>query len=115
MNMITDLSYLSGMSGGNPDIIKEMINIFIDQTQEYIIDMQKHLDEKNYLQLGKLAHKAKSSVAIMGMNDLAVELKTLALLTKEEKDIEGYPKIVDNFRNLSKQAIAELKELLPKL
>ena len=44
--MITDLSYLSGMSGGNPDIIKEMINIFIEQTQEYIVDMQKLLDEK---------------------------------------------------------------------
>ena len=113
--MITDLSYLSGMSGGNPDIIKEMINIFIEQTQEYIVDMQKFLNEKDYIQLGKLAHKAKSSVAIMGMNDLAANLKTLELIAKESKDVETYPKYVSSFVDLSKQAIAELKELLPKI
>ena len=103
------------MSGGNPEIIKEMINIFIEQTEEYIVDMQKFLDEKDYLQLGKLAHKAKSSVAIMGMNDLATDLKTLELLAKDSKDIETYPKYVNDFVQISTQAISELKELLPKL
>ena len=39
--------------------------------------MKSLLAEKNYNSLGLLAHKAKSSVAIMGMNDLADMLKNI--------------------------------------
>jgi HPt (histidine-containing phosphotransfer) domain-containing protein len=113
--MLTDLSYLSGMSGGNPDIIKEMITIFNEQTQEYIIEFQKLLDEKNYLQLGKLAHKAKSSVAIMGMTELAADLKKLELLTKDNSETETYPAFVEKFIAQSKVAIEELKEVYSNL
>lgn len=103
------------MSGGSNEIIREMIGIFNEQSEEYIRDMQKYLDEKNYLLLGKLAHKAKSSVAIMGMNELAADLKTLEINTKEEKDIESYPAYVEKFIDLTKQAMAELKEVASKL
>jgi HPt (histidine-containing phosphotransfer) domain-containing protein len=113
--MITDLSYLSSMSGGNPDIINEMITIFTDQTNEYIVDIQKLLNEKNYIALGKLAHKAKSSVAIMGMNDLAADLKSLELLTKDSQDIELYPGYVEKFIKQCKIAIEELQEVKSKL
>lgn len=113
--MVTDLSYLSNMSGGSSEIIKEMIGIFNEQSKEYIRDMQKYLDEKNYLLLGKLAHKAKSSVAIMGMNELAADLKTLEIITKDEKDIESYPAYVEKFISLTKQAMAELEEVAAKL
>jgi HPt (histidine-containing phosphotransfer) domain-containing protein len=113
--MITDLTYLHNMSGGSTDIIKEMISIFISQTEEYIVDMQKLLDEKDYTALGKLAHKAKSSVAIMGMNDLAGDLKSLELLSKDNKEVESYPAIVDKFIAMSKQSIIELSERLKTL
>lgn len=113
--MITDLTYLKNMSGGSSDIIKEMISIFVEQTQEYITDMQRLLDEKNYIALGKLAHKAKSSVAIMGMNDLAADLKTLELKSKDAQDVQTYPDIVNKFIMLSKQAIDELNETIKTL
>lgn len=113
--MITNLTYLQNMSGGSSEIIKEMIQIFNEQAEEYIVDMQKLLDDKNYILLGKLAHKAKSSVAIMGMDELAADLKTLELNTKDNKDIETYPVIVDKFITLTKQAIAELEEIALKL
>jgi len=103
------------MAGGNHEIIKEMIHIFIDQAQEYTRDMKKFLDEKDYLSLGKLAHKSKSSVAIMGMNDLAAELKILELLAKESKEIEKYPSMVDNFVKQCEAAITELHESDSKL
>ena len=113
--MVTDLSYLNNMSGGSREIVKEMISIFNEQSKDYICDMQKYLDEKNYLLLGKLAHKAKSSVAIMGMDDLAADLKTLEINTKDEKDVESYPAYVEKFIRLTKQAMAELEDIAAKL
>ena len=113
--MVTDLTYLTNMAGGNPEIIKEMIQIFVDQVEEYINEMRKLLDDKDYLSLGKLAHKSKSSVAIMGMNDLASELKTLEILAKEGKEPEKYPSMVENFVSQCKSAIKELNESNLKL
>ena len=113
--MITDLTYLKGMSGENPQIIKEMITIFIEQAEGYIRDIQKNFDEKNYIALGKLAHKAKSSISIMGMNELAADMKTLELLTKEGQEEEKYPELVKKFIAQTQLAIAELKEIASTL
>jgi len=113
--MITDLTYLTNMSGGSPEIVKEMIGIFVEQADEYLRDMQKHLDEKDYLALGKLAHKAKSSISIMGMTDLAADLKTLELLTKDNAEVESYPAFVEKFLAQTKLAITELTEIASKL
>jgi HPt (histidine-containing phosphotransfer) domain-containing protein len=113
--MITDLTYLNNMSGGNPEIVKGMIEIFVEQANEYIRDIQQHLDEKNYVALGRLAHKAKSSISIMGMSGLAEELKTLELLARESNEVEKYPAMVENFINLCRQAIEELSGIALKL
>ncbi len=40
--MKTDLSYLSEMSGGNKELIQEMINIFLSQVGEFTRDMEMH-------------------------------------------------------------------------
>jgi hypothetical protein len=51
----------------------------------------------------------------MGMNELAADLKTLEINTKEEKDVELYPVYVEKFIKLTKQAMAELEEVAAKL
>jgi HPt (histidine-containing phosphotransfer) domain-containing protein len=59
-----------------------------------------------------LAHKAKSSVAIMGMSDLATILKTLELQAKEGKELEKYQSYIDRFRTDTAEAIKELDDLV---
>ena len=106
--MKTDLSYLQEMSGGNKELITEMINIFISQVVEFAEEMDKFLINKEYEDLGKLAHKAKSSIAIMGLNDLAKELKALENLAKEGKSPEKYPAIIQYFKEVTSEAVDEL-------
>ena len=65
--------------------------------------------------LGLLAHKAKSSVAIMGMNDLAVMLKTFELQAKEEKESELYESYITRFKTETEAAITELDDLVNNL
>jgi HPt (histidine-containing phosphotransfer) domain-containing protein len=113
--MKTDLTYLKEMSGGNKDLIREMITIFNTQVVEFGRDMDTLLEKKEYEQLGKLAHKAKSSISIMGMKDLAVELKTLENLTREGKQTEKYAGLISSFNNQTQLAVQELKEVLQKI
>jgi len=108
--MKTDLKYLEAMTEGDKGLIKELIGIFSTQVEEYIALMQKHLKDQNWNELSKLAHKAKSTVAIMGMKKLSEELKKLELLALKEEETESYAGYVKNFTMECKEAVSELKE-----
>jgi HPt (histidine-containing phosphotransfer) domain-containing protein len=107
--MKTDLSYLREMSGGNRELVQEMITIFREQVSEFSLEMDKHLASGDYASLGKLAHKAKSSVSIMGLQDLAVDLKDLENLARDGKKTESYAGIVEKFKQVSAVALHELE------
>jgi HPt (histidine-containing phosphotransfer) domain-containing protein len=108
MFMKTDLSYLREMSGGNTGLVLEMIGIFREQVVEFGKDMDQHLENREYELLGKLAHKAKSSVSIMGLQDLAGELKNLENFAREGKKVESYAGIIAKFKQDTAIAVQEL-------
>jgi HPt (histidine-containing phosphotransfer) domain-containing protein len=97
------------MSGGNKELILEMISIFSTQVKDFGSEMDELLSEKKYEQLGKLAHKAKSSVSIMGLNDLAQRLKDLENSAAQQKNIDSYAPIIDSFKNKTLEAVKELE------
>jgi len=111
----TDLTYLKEITGGEGEIVREMVEMFLDQIEEFKANFNKHLSDKNWVDLGKEAHKAKSSVLIVGMEELGKNLKKLQLLTEEEKEVETYPSYVQMFMEQCEAAIVELNEELSKL
>jgi HPt (histidine-containing phosphotransfer) domain-containing protein len=108
---IVDLTYLSEMSDNNVDLIKEMIDIFKEQVPEFITDMKNYFEKKEYFSLGLVAHKAKSSVYILGMKDLADMLKRFELLSKAEEEVDKYEGFINKFENQCNLAIEELNQL----
>ena len=109
----TNLDYLRSITGGDRDSIREIIELFIEQVPEFIGNLKKHLSEKNYADLGKEAHKAKSSVMILGMEDLGHDLKSLQLKTINGTREETYAQHVSRFEDQCMKAVEELqKELL---
>jgi len=111
----TDLKYLITTTNNNPEIILELIDIFIEQIEEFNNDFQELYELKNYDELGKLAHKAKSSVAIMGMEDLSIKLKELEILARESKNPETYPLYISYFKEECAEAAMELADYKKKL
>jgi HPt (histidine-containing phosphotransfer) domain-containing protein len=104
--------YLDSVSGGDVGIIRELVDLFREQVIEIYNEMKSHYSAKNYTELGMLAHKAKSSVAIMGMSELAVLLKTFELQAKEGKDTEKYESWMERFRDDTHEAVKELDDLI---
>ncbi|MCL3779293.1 Hpt domain-containing protein [Prolixibacteraceae bacterium JC049] len=112
---LTNLNYLNEVTGGEPMIVKEMLEMFIGQVPELQANIQQYLADKKYIELGKEAHKAKSSVLIVGMDDLGVRLKELQLLTEKGEAIEKYPEYVEEFVTKCDKAVEELTEALKEL
>jgi HPt (histidine-containing phosphotransfer) domain-containing protein len=104
--------YLEMVAGGDSDLLQELISMFRDQVTEFNSEMKILLREKNYHTLGNLAHKAKSSVAIMGMDSLANMLKNFELQAKEDKNIDKYESYISRFESDTKSALEELDTLI---
>jgi HPt (histidine-containing phosphotransfer) domain-containing protein len=104
--------YLESVSAGDPEIIREIVTMFKEQSSEIYNEMNAHFKEKNYKALGLLAHKAKSSVLIMGMNDLGAMLKAFEIQAKDGKESELYQSYIIRFRADTEAAIIELDDLI---
>jgi len=104
--------YLETVSGGDRELVKELTAIFREQVVEMHTEMISLLSEKKYHSLGLLAHKAKSSVAIMGMDDLSHMLKVFELQARAGEAAELYDSYVSRFENDTKSAISELDDLI---
>lgn len=104
--------YLEMVAGGDKELLKELINMFRDQVAEFNSEMNKLFTEKNFFALGLLAHKAKSSVAIMGMDSLANLLKTFELQAREGKRTDLYQSYITRFENDTRSALTELNTLI---
>jgi len=112
---ITNLAYLDEVTGGDPEITKEFIEMFFEQIIEFKTGLRNHLAQKRYKELGELAHKAKASVMTFGMNELGMQLKKLQLKTQKLESIETYEDHVVEFETLIAQAQKELTEVLHEI
>jgi HPt (histidine-containing phosphotransfer) domain-containing protein len=106
--IFVNLDYIKSMAGDNEELIREMAEIFVQQIPEFNELFNTLYEKGDYHNLGMQAHKAKSSVAIMGMDDLAVMLKEFELLAKEGKETDKYPDYIRRFREETAGAIEEL-------
>ena len=110
--MITDLKYLQQMTGNDKSMMQEMIELFLYQLTEMQADVQLLVDSKNWFELSRLAHKIKSSALVMGVEQMADEMKELELLAKEGKNTEKYPDYIASFNTMVNLAGLELRSYL---
>jgi len=78
-----NLGYLESITDGNDELIKELVTIFIEQVPEFNEGFEEGIEKRDWSQIAAIAHKAKSSVMSMGMDELGnKDLKNLELLAK---------------------------------
>ena len=133
-NQVIDLTYLKSIADGDSEIVTELINIFLDQIDEFTGGFEKYFNDEDWRGVAALAHKAKSSVISMGMTELGNhDLKNLELIAKfftiselhnkkqleiKEEDelsllkrcLSSYPETRQNWvvENASKEIISEI-------
>ena len=110
--MLTDLKYLQQMTGNDSEMIKEMIELFLHQLAELQVDIAFLLDSENWFELSRLAHKIKSSALVMGVDQMAHDMKELELLAKEGKDTEKYPDYIARLNTMIGITEMELRPYL---
>lgn len=90
----TSLTYLEEMTGSDTSFKRELIEMFLLQMDEFSGELWAFHAAEQWKELGELAHKAKSSVLVFGMEELGNKLKELQLKTQQQQqqqqDVASY-------------------------
>lgn len=107
--MIYSLDKLNEMADGDQDFIQSVVSVFLEEVPVDLNDLEKALEERNYEQVYKLAHKIKPNVDLLGMEQtraVALEIETLG---KREDDMNKIAALLPLLKKDIHQVVAELK------
>jgi len=111
-----DLSYLSLRTKANPELMKEMIKLYLDQTPELIGIMKQSLADNDWDSMHSAAHKMIPSFSIMGIPQ---EFENLTKIVQEysgtKKHLNELPELVLQLESICLQACQELNEEYGKI
>jgi CheY-like chemotaxis protein len=106
-----DLDYLTQRTKANPELMMEMISLYLEQTPSLVREMKKSLYDRNWTLLYGAVHKMIPSFSIMGINS---EFETMAKKVQEfastQKQVNGISDLVLKLENVCTQACVELEE-----
>jgi PAS domain S-box-containing protein len=107
----TDLADLTRRAKSNPDLIMQMISLFLDQTPVLIKTMKQGMTDKDWGSISFAAHKMIPSFSIMGINSefesMAREIQEYARGNHHQERISD---LVLQLENVCSQACTELED-----
>ncbi len=95
----------------DPDLITQMMNIFLSEFPEQIKNIQRLADEKNGPEFGRRIHALKGSVSVFGCADLCTAMKIIELLAKDSK-IDESLLIYKAHRSKIDEFVSEIRHFL---
>ena len=107
-----DLSYLEEISGGDEEFIADMIETFLEETPKDLAEMKARSAEENWIEVGKMAHKLKSSIKMFGFESLKNIALQLEQDGKNQSDLDTFPSRLEKFYELADSAMEELRAKL---
>jgi PAS domain S-box-containing protein len=106
---IYDTRKLEAFTVKNPDFLKRMLQLFIEEMTAGFIDLKAALAEKDYIKIGDLAHRMKPGVDQLMITDLYEGVKAIEQLGKKQDPNGELPALVEEMENLLHTAIVQIK------
>jgi len=109
-----DLSYLNQVFQGNREMINNIIRLFLKQVPEYIREMEECVRKNEPLSLHPLAHKAKSSVSMLGIKVMEEDILQIEQDSKHLRNLDNLPRLVCRVKENCQVVYLQLKAQLER-
>lgn len=110
MDRITDMTFLTSFTGGNPDKMKKYISMFLNYCPTQLSAMKTQLDGGNYDQLRATAHALKPQITYMGIKPGEELIKAIEHHAGSKTEVEKLPEMLSRFQGICEKAVEELKK-----
>jgi len=104
-----DLSMVQSVSGGDENFIKKMVALFIETVPQNMLDLKNALQEENWDQVGKTAHKLKSTIDSMGIKSIRQEIRAVEANARAKESLDQMALLVATIDNVIKECIGQLQ------
>ena len=105
-----DLAYLINRTKSNPELMMEMIALYLEQTPPLIKAMKQSLENKDWESLHAAVHKMIPSFSIMGISSVFENMaKKVQDFASSQQKTDGIAELVLQLENVCGQACEELK------
>lgn len=108
-NNLIDLSYLEQVCSGNKALVAKMIDLFIQQTPLQMEKLWKHSSNGDWHEFFNVAHKVKSSLAMMGVKSLESSMESLEAYSKNKIELHTVPDLLKHVENTCKHILKEIE------
>ncbi len=121
---VTNLSYLSELSKGDPQFVDEMIKLFLQENPREIKMLEDGIKEKNLYAINLAAHKLRSTLPFIGIEKFiekeVEEIETIAINNAVVQKIEITPEDDHDLKKIEivttdTKVIQKIEELFPKV
>ena len=113
-SVLYDLSYLNQVFQGNREMINNIISLFLQQVPDYIREMEECVRKNEPLSLHPLAHKAKSSISMLGIKEMETDILAIEVNSKNLRNLDELPGLVHRVRGTCDMVYGQLKEQLQR-
>ena len=108
--MIYTLDKINEMADGDEDFIVSVISVFLEEVPEDLTALENAITSGNFEQIGKMAHKIKPNVDLLGMEQTRANAYELEKLGKESGNMEEIEAKFPLLKKDIEQVILELKQ-----
>lgn len=104
-----DLSYLENITGGDNEVMVEMIDLMLTETPKHIEKIKLAHKEEDWKQLGAESHKLKPMFLYVGLTALNEIAQDLEKYGKESTKLDSIPHLIDEMEKGYLEVIDQLK------
>jgi signal transduction histidine kinase/DNA-binding response OmpR family regulator len=109
-SLLVNMERLKEIGNNDPEEIKEMVQIFLQQTKEILNSLGKAIEGKNVNEITHLAHKgsgSSSSCGMVALSPLFLKLEQIADQQKWEENDHLYQQVLREFERTQKFLVKE--------
>ncbi len=104
-----DLSMVQSIAGGDMGFIKKMVALFIETVPQNVQELIGNMRQENWQQVGKMAHKLKSTVDSMGIKSVHDDIRTIESNAKQQLSLHEIPALVYKVEEVINRCVEQLK------
>ena len=115
---LTNLAFLDEAVGGDAELKAKMLGIIMRETPDEIAKMDQYYNEQNWDRLQAAAHKFKSAVTYLGMDELKEIVKRIQTNAETHQNLNDTADLIYKVKKDMTIAMDELDEemkMLPKV
>lgn len=112
---LLDLSFLDEATGGDIELKTKLIEIILREAPDELDNMEQYCAEKNWDRLRAVAHKFKSNVTYMGLNQISETVKNIQLYAETRQHLDILPDMVAKVSHTCRKSCTLLQKELEQL